>query len=107
MGRDEDTRAPGAAITTALCGRWEHEPPCPLAPHHSKAHRAGEAVYIRTLFAAEPGKENDVRNRIDEALAIGWSQGPGGGTTRWKLESSQSSAITAYEAENAQRLICS
>jgi len=26
-----DLRAPGAAITVALCGHWEHQPPCPLA----------------------------------------------------------------------------
>ncbi|KQC37143.1 MULTISPECIES: hypothetical protein [Frankia] len=26
-----DERAPGAAITAALCGRWEHPPPCPQA----------------------------------------------------------------------------
>ena len=32
-----DVRAPGAAVTVALCGHWEHEP-CPLAPHHVSAH---------------------------------------------------------------------
>jgi hypothetical protein len=24
-----DLGAPGAAITVALCGHWEHAPPCP------------------------------------------------------------------------------
>ncbi|MEX5721628.1 hypothetical protein [Geodermatophilus maliterrae] len=32
-----DDRAPGGVITVALCGSWEHEPPCPLAPHHTRA----------------------------------------------------------------------
>jgi hypothetical protein len=30
-----DAAAPGAAITVALCGSWEHPPPCPLAAHHT------------------------------------------------------------------------
>ncbi len=29
-----DPRALGGAITVALCGHWEHEPPCPW-PHHT------------------------------------------------------------------------
>ncbi len=37
MGAAGDERAPGAAITIALCGRLDHEPPCPLAPHHTAA----------------------------------------------------------------------
>src|SRR5580704_15625066 len=77
-----DERAPGAAITVALCGHWEHEPPCPVAPHNTDAHRcedqrcadqrcadqscadqscadqrAGDQVRLRVLFAAEPAAE--------------------------------------------------
>ena len=33
MEPDADVQAPGAAVTVALCGHWEHEPPGPLAPH--------------------------------------------------------------------------
>jgi G6PDH family F420-dependent oxidoreductase len=29
-----DRQAPGAAVTVALCGHWEHEPPCRV-PHHT------------------------------------------------------------------------
>jgi hypothetical protein len=36
-----DDRAPGGAITVALCGSWSHDPPCPLAPHHTDALRDG------------------------------------------------------------------
>jgi hypothetical protein len=34
--------APGAAITVELCGHWEHEPPCPVAAHHTAAAREGD-----------------------------------------------------------------
>ncbi|WP_220137534.1 hypothetical protein [Streptomyces himalayensis] len=64
MERDADTQAPGAAITMALCGHWEHQPPCPLAPYHTRAERVGERVLLRTLFAADPATEHVVRDRI-------------------------------------------
>jgi hypothetical protein len=41
LAADGDDRAPGGAITVALCGSWSHEPPCPLAPHHTAAERSG------------------------------------------------------------------
>jgi hypothetical protein len=44
MGADEDVGAPGAAVTVALCGHWEHDPPCPLAAHHTAAERDGDVV---------------------------------------------------------------
>ena len=37
MPAPADDGAPGAAVTVALCGHWEHPPPCPLAPHHTRA----------------------------------------------------------------------
>ena len=50
-----DARAPGGAITVALCGHWDHEPPCPLAPHHTDATPEGDdTLRVRVLFAAEP-----------------------------------------------------
>src|SRR5947209_12526026 len=72
MAPDADVRARGAAITVALCGHWEHEPPCPLAAHHTRADRDGERVTVRTLFATEPDREAEVRRRIDAALTDGW-----------------------------------
>ncbi len=39
MAAGADIRAPGAAITVGLCGHWEHEPLCPLAPHATAAQR--------------------------------------------------------------------
>jgi len=54
---DGDDAAPGGAITVALCGNWTHDPPCPLAPHHTRAHRSGKEVTLRLLFATEPEEE--------------------------------------------------
>jgi len=102
-----DVRAPGAAITVALCGHWEHDAPCPLSPHHSRADRVGDDVIIRILFAVEPELEDVVRQSIDRALAGGHLTGPDGGTTRWKMHISQPSVIQHDETEHAQRLISS
>lgn len=105
MDPGADARAPGAAITVALCGSWEHPPPCPLAPHHSHAARVADGVLLRVLFAAHPEEEQEVRRRIDEALESGRSSGPGGVTTRWRLRESRRSDVAPDEAEHARRLI--
>jgi hypothetical protein len=49
MEPDADMRAPGAAVTVALCGHWDHEPPCPLAPHHVRVDEDdGELRVLRS-----------------------------------------------------------
>jgi hypothetical protein len=100
-----DARAPGAAVTVALCGHWEHEPPCPLAPHHTGAQRRGNEVRLRVLFAAEPAAETEVRRRIEEALSRDGLTGPDGVTARWQLTSGQPGQLRDDEAELAERLI--
>jgi hypothetical protein len=102
-----DVRAPGAAVTMALCGHWDHNPPCPLAPHHASADRVGDEVRVRILFAVEPELEVTVRKGIDQALAGGQLAGPDGQTTQWQLRSSQPSVIQNNEMDQAHRLICS
>ena len=72
LAADEDTAAPGAAVTVELCGHWEHEPPCPVAAHHTAAERDGELVRLRVLFATEPDREAEVRGRIERALRTAW-----------------------------------
>lgn len=104
MEADGDLRAPGAVITMELCGHWKHEPPCPLAPHHTSAERVDDGVRVRTLFAVEPERENEVREFIDRALALGQLDHPSGAATWWRLRSSQSSTVRAEEVEHAQRL---
>jgi hypothetical protein len=104
MAPDADTRAPGAAITVALCGHWDHEPPCPLAPHHTAADRVGAEVRLRILFATAPDQEDLVRRRIDAALSGGELSGPDGVTTRWRLRDSRTGELTPAEADHAERL---
>ncbi|WP_222849179.1 hypothetical protein [Trebonia kvetii] len=105
MEADGDARAPGGAITVALCGHWDHEPPCPLAPHSTDAQRSGDQVRLRVLFAAEPTAETEVRGRIDAALSRGSLTGPDGVTTRWLLRDARPGLLRDDEAEHADRLI--
>jgi hypothetical protein len=104
MEPGSDERAPGGAITVALCGRWSHEPPCPLAPHHTRAHRSGTQVTLRVLFAAAPADEPQVRALVEEALARGWGDDPGGVRSAWRLVSSGPSPVRFEEEEHAARL---
>jgi len=68
--------------------------------------RVGDGLHLRTLFAAEPGNELEVRRRIHEALAGGELRGAGeAATTRWQLQSSRSSRVREEEWDHAQRLI--
>ncbi len=104
MQEDGDLRAPGAAITVALCGHWEHEPPCPLAPHHTTAERVSDEVRVRTLFAVEPAREQEVRRRILTALIAGRLVDDDGRESRWQLRSSASSAVLPDETDHVRRL---
>lgn len=108
MPAGDDPAAVGAAITVALCGHWEHEPPCPLSPHHSHAERDGEdgeTVRVRTLFAAEPDQEPEVRRRIEQALRGGEGDRPDGSTARWQLRRSEAAEVSPDELAHAERLI--
>ena len=104
MDPEADIRAPGAAVTQALCGHWEHPPPCPLAPHHTTAERDGDGLRVRVLFVAEPGVKAVVHQRIGAALAGGRLVGPDGVATTWKLNSGRPSRVTAPERLRATRL---
>jgi hypothetical protein len=99
-----DERAPGGAITVALCGSWSHEPPCPVAPHHTASHRDGDEVTLRVLFAVAPGDEPRVRVLIDEVLASGEGEDPDGVRTAWRLTSSGPSPVRPDEQDHAERL---
>jgi len=100
-----DDRAPGGAITSALCGALDHQPPCPLASHHIDAVREGEGVRLRILFAVPPNKVDEVRTRIDNALAAGVFTGPDGTTTHWRTLDSGCTRITREEFPHARRLL--
>ena len=104
MRADADTGAPGAAVTKALCGHWDHEPPCPLAPHHSTVTRAGDGIRLRVLFAVEPALESTVRRRIEAALSDGRLVGPEG-EVEWTVTSSGRTELTADERRHAEHLL--
>ncbi|MEU5721956.1 hypothetical protein ABZ783_09035 [Micromonospora sp. NPDC047738] len=104
MAPDDDSGAPGAAITTVLCGHWDHAPPCPVAPHHTSAERSGDEVRLRILFATEPHLEERVRQDIDRALARGELVGPDGRTSRWRLLGSRPVEPSEQETEHLARL---
>jgi hypothetical protein len=106
LGPGGDSRAPGGAITVALCGHWDHEPPCPLAPHHTDASPAGDdTLRLRVLFAADPSDEERVRSLITEALSSGRLTGPDGRVTRWMMQSSAAGTIRSDESAHAARLV--
>ncbi len=69
-----DPAAPGAAVTAALCGHWEHEGPCRW-PHNNAVRPGNGQTTFRTLFIARRAEEDDVRARIERALrsAPAWS----------------------------------
>ena len=100
-----DERALGGAITVALCGGWSHEPPCPLAPHHTGVHRTGAELTLRLLFAAEPRDESRVRALVEDVLARGWGDSPDGSRTTWSVVTSTPSPVLAEEEPHARRLI--
>jgi hypothetical protein len=105
MESDADLRAVGAVVTVALCGHWEHEPPCPLAPHHCSSWRDADGlVHTHVLFAAQPADEAQVRQRIEDALAAGQLPTPDGGITRWRLRAAEAGAVADDEREHAARL---
>lgn len=104
MAPEADTRAPGAAITIELCGHWEHDPPCPLAPHHTRADRAGGEVHLRILFAVEPNLEETARQRIEQALSRGRLPDLEGPPTTWQLRFSRRAEIAPEETDHATRL---
>jgi hypothetical protein len=104
MAAGDDVAAPGAAITVALCGHWEHEPPCPVAPHHTSAERDGDVVRLRVLFAVDPNDEAGVRRRIGEALASGALVTPDGALGSWRLVGAEASVVRPDEREHGRRL---
>ena len=102
MDADADARAPGAAITVGLCGHWQHEGPCQLAPHFTAVEHEGGEVRLRILFATEPENEAEVRTRIRAALSAGSL-----GEARWELRSDRASELRADEADHAARIAAS
>jgi hypothetical protein len=105
MEPDADLTGPGGAVTLALCGAFDHPPPCPVAPHHTRADRSADGVAVRVLFATDAAREAEVRARIERALVAGSSEGPDGTRTHWTFRSSGPGAVAESELAHAARLI--
>jgi hypothetical protein len=84
-----DEREPGAAVTVALCGHWEHEGPCRW-PHNNALAAESTPARFRTIFVAERADESEIRTRIVDALARGSS---------WTLMSHHPRPATVDESE--------
>jgi hypothetical protein len=104
---DGDERAPGAAVTVALCGHWEHEPPCRV-PHHSDVvARNGDRLIVRVVFACPPDDAGAVRHALASALDAGALAVPGprdAVPTRWQVLDQAASTISESELALAARL---
>jgi hypothetical protein len=98
-----DERALGGAVTVALCGSLDHEPPCPVAPHHTSLTGHGARRHVRVLFATVD--EAVVRRTIDSALGSGTFVGPDGATHRWVLRSSAAAEVVDTERAHAAQLL--
>jgi hypothetical protein len=98
-----DERAPGAAVTVALCGHWEHDGPCRW-PHHTAVSPTPSGAIVRTVFVAPDAEEAAVRERITAALSMGCLDGPAG-TSEWSLISQGPSQVAADENGRATRFL--
>jgi hypothetical protein len=85
-----DPGALGAAVTTSLCGHWDHDGPCRW-PHNN----AVEGTTFRTIVVAPTDEEDEVRSRIEQALRS--AQG-------WDVHAIRARALLAAEQALAERL---
>jgi len=93
---DGDVRAPGGAITTALCGHWEHEGACRW-PHQTDIERAdGPDIHIRVVAGCPDDERDAVQASIVEALGSSALDGPTGRTT-WTVVTQGSAEPTTEE----------
>ena len=102
-----DPAAIGAAITVALCGSWDHDGPCPLAPHHTSWHEdpnAAHVIHTRTLYAVDADREDEAIAALREGLVVGHLVGPGGRTTTWHLLDDRPSPLEPHETDHAEQL---
>jgi hypothetical protein len=75
----------GGAVTTALCGHWEHDGPCRWPHFTGPEVEPDGSVTVTVHFDATPRDEEQVRGLIRSALAAGSLVGPDGTTTTWQL----------------------
>ena len=81
-----DDRAPGGAVTVALCGHWDHDGPCRW-PHFSALTRGDDDLDDLTVaFNASAADIETVKSLIKGALQTGRLTGPDGRESTWQLK---------------------
>ena len=81
-----DERAPGGAITVALCGHWEHEGPCRWPHFSAMTSDRGEHHRLVVEFDAPEDEVDLVKAKIDAAVMHGELTGPDGAVSIWEVE---------------------
>jgi hypothetical protein len=110
VGADE--RAPGGAVTQALCGHlvtgdderaWEHSGPCRW-PHRTAVDgRTGATLTVRVVAVSPATERAGVSRLIEGALRAGELTGPAG-LSQWALVRAEPVDPRADERDLAQRL---
>ena len=90
-----DTRAPGGAVTVALCGAWDHDGPCRW-PHYSEIDTGSVPARLRTVVVTDDETAAEVITRIENALR----SDPG-----WTVTSCEPGDIAPGERALAERLM--
>ncbi len=98
-----DPQAPGAAVTVALCGHWEHEGPCRWPHLATVAGRSEDTLALRVLFAAEDADEGEVRLRIAQGLRLGRLEG-GPRPSGWAVLDEGRDEVEPDDADASARL---
>jgi len=92
---DCDPAAVGAAVTTELCGHWEHEGPCRW-PHNNAIDDSRQPARFRTLYVADADEAATVEERIRAALA---------GAQAWELVAARRLSVEEHDRGLAERLL--
>ena len=89
-----DPRAPGGAVTVALCGHWEHEGACRW-PHNSRIDTDAAPAHLRTVVVAAPDDRTEIVATVEDALRV---------DSRWSVEQYATEPVHADEHDLAARL---
>jgi hypothetical protein len=65
-----DARAPGGAVTIALCGSWDHEGSCRW-PHQTSVEVSTTPATVRVVYVVDDEELGHVRRMIESALTSG------------------------------------
>ena len=81
-----DKRAPGGAVTVALCGHWNHEGPCRW-PHFSRiTPEDGGHHRLVVEFDVHEDELEMISCKIDAAVGHGQLTSPDGVVSIWSVE---------------------